>query len=94
MPRSRTSEKKEITDGVDLTKRGCFLQQLLLAFLLLLLDTKFSLQPALSRLIVVGFLVFFELREEGRNARDGSSPSFFRRVVRWRQETKTRTRRK
>jgi hypothetical protein len=58
MPRSRTSEKKEITERVDLTKRGRFLQQLLLTFLLLLLDTKFSLQPTLSRLIFVSFLVF------------------------------------
>jgi hypothetical protein len=81
MPRSRTSEKKEITDRVALTKRWCFLQQLLLALPFLLLDTKFSFQPALGGLIMVGFPVLLKLREEGRNARDGRSLSVFRRVV-------------
>jgi hypothetical protein len=93
MPRSRTSERKDITDRVALTKRRCLLQQLLLAFLFLLLDTKFSLQPALGRLVFVGFLVLFELREKCRNARYGCCLSVFRRVVRWREESKTRARR-
>jgi len=90
MPRSRISEKKKkITDGVALTECWCFLQQLLLALLFLLLDTKFSLQPALRGLVMVAFLVFLELREKGRNARNGRSLSVFRRVVRWWQESKT-----
>jgi hypothetical protein len=90
MPRSRISEKKKkITDGVALTECWCFLQQLLLALLFLLLDTKFSLQPALRGLVTVAFLVFLELREKGRNARNGRSLSVFRRVVRWWQESKT-----
>lgn len=76
-----------------LIKRWCFLQQLLLTLLFFLLDTKFSLQPALSGFIMVVVLVFLELREKRRNARDGRSLSIFRRVVRGRQESKPRTRR-
>ena len=90
MPRSRISEKKKkITDGVALTECWCFLQQLLLALPLLLLDTKLSLQPTLRGLIFIGALVLFELREKCSDARDGCCPSVFRRVVRGRKESKT-----
>jgi L-asparagine transporter-like permease len=89
MPRSRTSVKKIITERVALTELWAVLQQLLLAFLLLLLDTKLSLQPTLRGLIFIGALVLFELREKCSDARDGCCPSVFRRVVRGRKESKT-----
>jgi hypothetical protein len=64
-----------------------------LTLLLLLLDTKFSLQPTLCRLVFISLLVLLELREKGRNARDGCCLSVFRRVVRWRKESETGARR-
>lgn len=93
MPRTRTSERKDITDRVALTDRRSFLQQPLLAFLFLLFDTKLSFQPTLSRLVIVSLFVLLELRKKRSNARDGRSFSVFRRVVRWREESKTRARR-
>jgi len=84
MSRSRTSDIKDRTNGVALTQHGCLFQQVLLPLFFLQLDTSLSLEPALSRFILVGVLVFLKLRKELSDATNVRSLSLLRCVVRGR----------
>ena len=84
MSRSRTSDIKDRTNGVALTQHGCLFQQVLLPLFFLQLDTSLSLEPALSRFILVGLLVFLKLRKELSDATNVRSLSLLRCVVRGR----------
>jgi hypothetical protein len=84
MSRSRTSDIKDRTNGVALTQHRCLFQQVLLPLLFLQLDTSLSLEPALSRFILVGLLVFLKLRKELSDATNVRSLSLLRCVVRGR----------
>lgn len=61
--------------------------------LVLLLLAIFHLQPALRRNVAILVFVFGERREEGSDARDGSSSSLLRRMVGGRNPSQGRARR-